>query len=84
MTILLFRWEEMVGPQVMCDAEELTQMEWLDTQAMLWFAGRWWWFPGREISADSEFEWRDNRVYLLEPEGKIVEGIVFAGEIATD
>ena len=31
------------------DAEELTQMEWLDTQAMLWFAGRCWWFPGRQI-----------------------------------
>ena len=29
----------------MCDAEELTQMEWLDRQAMLWFVGRWWWLP---------------------------------------
>jgi hypothetical protein len=23
------------------------------------------WFPGRRIGAESEFEWRDNRVYLL-------------------
>ena len=34
----------------------MTPMEWLDTQAMLWFAGRWWWFPGRRISAESQFE----------------------------
>lgn len=51
---------------------------------MLWFAGHWWWFPGARIDVDSEFEWRDNRVYLLEPHGTAVEGILFAGEIATD
>jgi hypothetical protein len=50
---------------------------------MLWFANRWWWFPAR-IDADSEFEWRDNRVYLLEPDGSAVEGIVFVGEVVPD
>jgi hypothetical protein len=39
----------------MCDAEESTQMEWLDTDAMLSFADRWWWFPGARIGAESEF-----------------------------
>ena len=71
-------------PHVMCDAEESTQMVWQDTQAMLLFADRWLWFPGAQIGADSEFEWRDNRVYLLEPDGSAVEGIVFVGEIAPD
>jgi hypothetical protein len=82
--MLLFRSEEMVEAHVMCDAEESTQMVWQDTQAMLWFADRWLWFPGAQIGADSEFEWRDNRVYLLEPDGSAVECIVFVGEIAPD
>ena len=69
---------------MMCDAEELTQMEWLDTETMLWFAGRWWWFPSAQIGAESVFEWRDNRVYLLEPDGSAVEGIVFVGEITPE
>jgi hypothetical protein len=51
---------------------------------MVWFGGRWWWFPVAQIGADSEFEWRDNRVYLLESDGSAVEGILFAGEVATD
>jgi hypothetical protein len=51
---------------------------------MLWLGGRWWWFPGRQISADSKFEWRDNRVYLLESDGSAVEGILFVGEVAPD
>lgn len=51
---------------------------------MLWFGGNWWWFAGRQIGAGSEFEWRDNRVYLLEPDGSAVEGILFVGEVATD
>jgi hypothetical protein len=34
------------------------------------------WFPGAQISAESEMEWRDNRVYLLEPDGSAVEGIL--------
>jgi len=72
------------GPQVMCDAEELTQMEWLDTDAMLWFAGRSWWFPGAQIGAESEFDWRDNRVFLLGPDGSTKEGFMFVGEIAPD
>jgi hypothetical protein len=46
-----------------------------DTEAMLWFANRWWWFPGTRIGADSEFEWRDNRVYLLESNGNTLEGV---------
>jgi hypothetical protein len=55
-----------------------------DMDAMLWFADRWWWFPGARIGANSEFEWRDNRVYLLEPDGSAVEGIVFVGEVSPD
>ena len=51
---------------------------------MLWFAGRWCWFPGSHIDADSEFEWRNGRAYLLEPDGTAIEGILFVGEIATD
>jgi hypothetical protein len=41
-------------------------------------------FPGRQIDAESEFEWRDNRVYLLESDGSAVEGILFVGEVATE
>ena len=51
---------------------------------MLWFGEQLWWFPGRRISADSEFEWRDHRVYLLESDGTAVEGILFAGEVETE
>ena len=51
---------------------------------MLWFGGHWWWFPGAQIGSESEFEWRDNRVYLLEPDGSAVEGILFVSEVATD
>jgi hypothetical protein len=25
---------------------------------MLWFAGRWWWFPGRQITLESQFDWK--------------------------
>lgn len=56
-----------------------------DTDAMLWFGGHWWWFPTASTDVDSAvFEWRDNRVYLLEPDGTAIEGILFAGEIAPD
>jgi hypothetical protein len=72
------------GPQVMCDAEESTQMEWLDTQAMLWLGGRCWWFPGKRISAESQFEWKNGRAYLLEPDGCAVKGILFVGEVAPE
>lgn len=51
---------------------------------MLWFAGRWWWFPGARVGEESEFEWRDDRVCLLEPDGTAVEGILFVGEVATE
>jgi hypothetical protein len=51
---------------------------------MVWLAGRWRWFPGRQITVESRFEWRDRRVYLLEPDGSAVEGILFAGELATE
>lgn len=47
-------------------------------------AGRLWWFPGARIGEDSEFEWRDHRVYLLEPDGTAIEGIMFAGEVSPD
>lgn len=49
---------------------------------MLWFGGRCSWFPGARISEPSEFEWKKHRV-LLQPNGSPVEGILFAGEIAT-
>ena len=51
---------------------------------MLWFGGRWWLFPGTWIGEYSKFQWRDNRVYLLEPDGNIVEGIQFVGEVELD
>jgi hypothetical protein len=59
-------------------------MEYPEIEEMLWFSGRWWWFPGARIDADSQFEWRDNRVYLLESDGSAVEGILFVGEVAID
>jgi hypothetical protein len=43
-----------------------------------------WWFPGKRISVDSEFGWRDHKVCLLEPDGTAAEGILFAGEIETE
>jgi hypothetical protein len=55
-----------------------------DMDELLWFAGRWWWFPGSQIGVESEFEWRDSRVYLLEPDGNPVEGILFVGEVELD
>lgn len=51
---------------------------------MLWFGGHWWWFPGRQITLESRFEWRDSRAYLLEPDGSVAEGILFVGEVATE
>lgn len=55
-------------------------MAYPEMEDMLWFSGRWWWFPGAPIGPESEFEWRDNRVYLLEPDGSGVEGILFVGD----
>ncbi len=53
--------------------------------AMLWFADRWWWFPTGSTDLESaEFEWRNDRLYLLEPDGSAVEGIVFVGEVLRD
>lgn len=51
---------------------------------MVWIGERLWWFPGAQIGAESEFEWRDHRVYLLEPDGTPVEGIMFVGEASSD
>ena len=59
-------------------------MAYLHNYEMLWVGGQCWWFPGSLIDAESEFEWRDHRVYLLEADGNAVEGILFAGEMATD
>jgi len=73
-------WRTLVRHPEGLTISALAQMEWLDTDAMLWFAGRWWSFPGVQIGAESEFEWRDNRVFLLESDGSVVEGIVFVGE----
>ena len=52
--------------------------------AMLGFGGHWWWFPGAQIDTESEFEWRDNRVFLLQPDSPAVEGIMFVGEVSPD
>jgi len=65
-------------------AEEIGTMAYPHNEEMLWLGGRWWWFPGAQIGSESEFEWRGNRVYLLEPDGSAVEGILFVGEVATD
>jgi len=56
------------------NTEGLDAMPYLDMNAMLWFSDRWWWFPGSRIGWDSEFEWRDSGVYLLEPDGTAVKG----------
>ena len=42
------------------------------------------WFPSAQIDAESEFEWRGNRVFLLQPDSRAVEGIAFVGEIAPE
>ena len=55
-----------------------------DMDTMLLFADRWWWFPGARISEESEFEWKDNRAYLLQVDGSAIEGIAFAGEVSPD
>ena len=56
-----------------------------DMDELLWFAGRWWWFPTASADLESaEFEWRDNRVYLLERDGSAVEGILLVGEVELD
>jgi hypothetical protein len=39
-----------------------------DTDEMLWFAGRCWRFPGAQISAESQFEWKNGR---LAPDSRI-------------
>ena len=52
-----------------------------EMNAMLWISDRWWWFPGSQIGADSEFEWRGSGVYLLKADGTAVEGILFVGEV---
>lgn len=51
---------------------------------MLWFGGHWWWFPGRQITVEPQFEWRNHRVYLLEVDGSAVEGILLVGEVSSD
>lgn len=52
---------------------------------MVWFGGDWWWFPTANISLDSaQYEWRNNRVCLLQPDGSAVAGILFVGEAATE
>jgi len=51
---------------------------------MVCVGGRWWWFPGSQITVQSHFEWKNDRAYLLEPGGSTIEGILFAGEVAPD
>ena len=64
---------------------EIAMMPTPDVNMLLWFADRWWWFPTASTDLYSaEFEWRDNRLYLLEPDGSAVEGILFVGEVDPD
>jgi hypothetical protein len=51
---------------------------------MCWFAGHRWWFPRRQITEELQFEWKNGRAYLLEPDGTAIEGILFTGEVATE
>jgi len=39
-------------------------------------------YPSAQIDPQSEFEWRDKRVFLMEPDGTTV--VLFVGEVATD
>jgi hypothetical protein len=64
------------------NAWDFEPMAYPQKDEMVWVGGRWWRFPGVQIGTESEFEWRDNRVYLLEPDGSAVEGILFVGEVA--
>lgn len=32
-------------------------MAYPEMEEMLWFAERWLWFPGRQISVESQFKW---------------------------
>lgn len=64
--------------------EEFETMPYPRNDEMIWFAGHWWWFPGRQISAESRFEWKNGRSYLLEADGSAVEGIMFAGEVSPE
>jgi hypothetical protein len=63
------------------DPEEFDTMAYPHKDEMIWVGGRWWWFPGRQISVESQFEWKNGRAYLLESDGRAVEGILFVGEI---
>jgi len=60
-------------------------MPYLDMDVMIRFAGRWWWFPTASTDLDlAEFEWRNNRLYLLQPDDSDLEGILFVGEVEPD
>jgi hypothetical protein len=43
-----------------------------------------WQLPGAQNGAESVFELKNGRAYLLEPDGTAVEGILFVGEVATE
>jgi hypothetical protein len=51
---------------------------------MVWVGGHWWWFPGTQITVESQFEWKNGRASLLEPDGGAIEGILFVGEVALE
>jgi hypothetical protein len=72
--------ERSLGVSVPLEAEEVGTMAYPRMDEMLWFGGHWWWFPGRQITLESRFEWRG----LLEPDGSVAEGILFVGEVATE
>ena len=46
-----------------------------ETDGIISIGGRWWSFPGSRIASDSEFEWRDGKLYLHDGSGIVIEGI---------
>jgi hypothetical protein len=51
---------------------------------MLWFGGDWWWFAGRHITAESQFEWKNvnmRRTKLLDRKHVPVRSDVFLHDL---
>jgi hypothetical protein len=59
-------------------------MAYPEVDEMVWISGYWWWFPRKQTTPESQFELRNNRVYLLQPDGTAVAGIFFAGVVSPD
>jgi hypothetical protein len=41
---------------------------------MISIGGRSWHFPNAQIDSESEFEWRDGKLWLHESTGNVIEG----------